>query len=76
MTTFTIGLAVIAMAYTFFARRVNPVFGLIAGLVLITDYVFFAQWQVNADTALTLMIELKQRVIEQRGPRDAGCNGG
>ena len=24
---------------------------------------------MNADTALTLMIELKQRVIEQRGPR-------
>ena len=47
LTTFTVGLGVIAMAYTFFARRVNPVFGLIAGLVLMTDYVFFAQWQVN-----------------------------
>ncbi len=47
ITTFTIGLAVVAMAFTFFARRANPLFALIAALVLMTDYVFFAQWQVN-----------------------------
>ncbi|RMF09324.1 MAG: hypothetical protein D6763_07920, partial [Alphaproteobacteria bacterium] len=47
LTTFTIGLGAVAMAYVFFTRLVSPIFALIAGLVLITDYIFFAQWQVN-----------------------------
>ena len=44
--TFTIGLASIVMAYYFFSRHAQPLFALVACLVLITDYIFFVQWNV------------------------------
>jgi len=44
--TFTIGLASIIMAYYFFSRHAQPLFALVACLVLITDYIFFVQWNV------------------------------
>jgi hypothetical protein len=47
ITTFTIGLLALFFAYHFFARLVTPLFGLVTCLLLMTDYVMFAQWQVN-----------------------------
>ena len=44
--TFMIGLASIVMAYYFFSRHAQPLFALLACLVLITDYIFFVQWNV------------------------------
>lgn len=46
VTTFTVGLLSTVFAYAFFTRLVNPLFGLLACLVLITDYILVAQWQV------------------------------
>ena len=46
ITTFTVGLAAILIAFTFISRIANPRFALILCLVLISDYVFFSQWQV------------------------------
>jgi hypothetical protein len=46
ITTFTIGVAAVFLAYHFFARIANPRFALICCLLLITDYVLVAQWQV------------------------------
>ena len=47
ITTFTVGLASLLLAQTFFRRVGNDVFATIATLLLITDYLLFAQWQVN-----------------------------
>jgi hypothetical protein len=47
VTTFTIGLITILFAYHFFARLVTPLFGLCTCLLLMSDYVMFAQWHVN-----------------------------
>jgi hypothetical protein len=47
-TTLTIGLATIVLAFLYFAEAVNPVFGGICCLVLISDYLLFGQWQVNS----------------------------
>jgi hypothetical protein len=46
VTTFTVGLAAIVLAYRFFTSVVTPLFGLLACIVLITDYVLISQWQV------------------------------
>ena len=46
VTTFTVGLAAIVLAYRFFASAMTPLFGLLACLVLITDYVLVSQWHV------------------------------
>ena len=46
VTTFTIGAAAIFMAYHFFCKIANPLFALVCCLLLITDYVLVAQWQV------------------------------
>jgi hypothetical protein len=46
VTTFTVGLATIFIAYSFFSRIFNRNFAMIFVLVLITDYILFAQWQV------------------------------
>jgi hypothetical protein len=46
VTTFTVGLAAIMLAYRFFASVMTPLFGFLACLVLITDYVLVSQWQV------------------------------
>jgi hypothetical protein len=46
ITTFTIGLAAILIAFAFISRIANSCFALIFCLVLISDYVFFSQWQV------------------------------
>jgi hypothetical protein len=46
VTTFTVGLAAICLAFAFFSTIANPVFALLICLVYLTDYVFFSQWQV------------------------------
>lgn len=46
VTTFTVGLAAIFFAYRFFSKIANPLFALVCGLVLISDYVLVGQWQV------------------------------
>jgi hypothetical protein len=47
VTTLTIGVASILMAYTFFRRLAGDLFATVALLVFVTDYIMFAQWQVN-----------------------------
>lgn len=47
LTTFTIGLAALGLAYRFASRYGGARFGVIATLVLLSDYLLFAQWQVN-----------------------------
>lgn len=47
ITTFTIGLASILMAYCFFKRQAGTIFAICATFLLMTDYLLFAQWQVN-----------------------------
>lgn len=46
ITTFTVGLAAILLAFVFLSRISNNLFALIACLTLVTDYIFFSQWQV------------------------------
>jgi hypothetical protein len=46
ITTFTVGVAAIFMAYHFFSKIANPLCALVFCLLLITDYVLVAQWQV------------------------------
>jgi hypothetical protein len=46
ITTFTIGLGSILLGFGFFRRLVDPLFALIASLLLMTNYVQFTQWQV------------------------------
>jgi hypothetical protein len=48
ITTFTVGLATVLLIALFFTRLVTPGFGILAALVFLTDYVLFAQWQVNS----------------------------
>jgi hypothetical protein len=47
ITTMTIGIASVLMGYFFFRRLAGALFATIAVLVLMTDYLMFAQWQVN-----------------------------
>lgn len=47
LTTFTVGLAAIGLAFRFGQRLGGPWLGALACLLLMTDYVLFAQWQVN-----------------------------
>jgi hypothetical protein len=47
LTTMTIGIASVLMAYCFFRRLAGPLFATIAILLLMTDYLMFAQWQMN-----------------------------
>jgi hypothetical protein len=46
VTTLTVGTAAIFFAYHFFGKLAGPRFALLACLFLMTDYLFFAQWQV------------------------------
>jgi len=46
ITTFSIGLGTILLAYLFFAQISSPLIALVACLVFMTDYLLFAQWQV------------------------------
>ncbi len=47
LTTFTIGLAAIWLAYRFLCTLGPPLFAVLGCLVLITDYGLFGQWQVD-----------------------------
>src|SRR5712692_2070930 len=47
ITTMTIGTASVLMGYMFFRRVGGRLFATIAILLLMTDYLMFAQWQVN-----------------------------
>jgi hypothetical protein len=47
LTTMTIGIASVLMIYYFFRRVAGALFATIAVLFLISDYLMFAQWQVN-----------------------------
>lgn len=44
ITTFTVGLAGVLLAYHFFARAIGPLFAFVFGAFLITDYVMVTQW--------------------------------
>ena len=46
VTTFTVGVAALVLAYLFFERLATAGFAFTACAVLMTDYVLFAQWQV------------------------------
>lgn len=46
VTTFSVGVMAIYMAYHFFSKIANPLFALVCCMLLITDYVLVAQWQV------------------------------
>lgn len=46
VTTFTVGVVAVFMAYHFFSKIANPLCALVFCLLLITDYVLVAQWQV------------------------------
>jgi hypothetical protein len=46
VTTFTVGLAGVVLAYVFFTRIVDPLFAILFCLLLMTDYVLVAQWQM------------------------------
>ncbi len=47
VTTLTIGVASVLMAYTFFRHLAGALFATVVMLVFVTDYLMFAQWQVN-----------------------------
>jgi hypothetical protein len=47
ITAMTIGTASILMGYTFFRRVAGSLFATVTMLLLMTDYLMFAQWQVN-----------------------------
>ena len=47
VATFTVGLAALWLAFRFFARLANPAFAALTCLLLMTDYLFFMQWQVG-----------------------------
>lgn len=47
ITTFTVGLAGLWFAFCFLSRVGNPLFATLTCLVMMTDYLFFAQWQVS-----------------------------
>jgi hypothetical protein len=47
VTTFTVGLVVVLLAYHVFARLAGPVLAFVVCLVLLSDYIHVAQWQVN-----------------------------
>lgn len=47
LTTFSIGLSAFWFAFAYLARRTNPVFALLACLVLLADYLLVMQWHVN-----------------------------
>lgn len=47
ITTFTVGLAGIYFAFRFLAGLANPRFAAVACLVMMTNYLLFAQWQVS-----------------------------
>jgi hypothetical protein len=46
VTTFTIGLLSVYFAFHFFTKITNSIFALLTCLIMITDYVLIAQWQV------------------------------
>jgi hypothetical protein len=47
ITTFSVGLAGIWLAFRFLSRLGNPLFATLACLVMMTNYLLFAQWQVS-----------------------------
>lgn len=47
ITTFTVGLAGIYLAFRFLSRLGNPLYAALACLVMMTNYLLFAQWQVS-----------------------------
>jgi hypothetical protein len=47
ITTFTIGLLSVWLIYNYFRTVTNRGFALVATSVFLTDYILFAQWQVN-----------------------------
>lgn len=47
VTTFTVGLAALYFAFRFLSRLGNPLYAALTCLVLMTDYLFFTQWQVG-----------------------------
>src|SRR5207253_11153121 len=48
IATFTVGAAGLFLVYAYFTRLAGARFATITGLVFLSDYLFFAQWQVNS----------------------------
>jgi hypothetical protein len=46
VSTFTVGLAAVLLAYVFFSRAADPLLATVFCLILMTDYVLVGQWQV------------------------------
>jgi hypothetical protein len=46
VTTFTVGLAGVVLAYVFFTRIADPLLAVLFCLILMTDYILVGQWQV------------------------------
>jgi hypothetical protein len=46
VTTLTVGFATMLLAYRFFSRCAGPLLAFIVSTVLISDYIFYAQWNV------------------------------
>lgn len=51
VSTFTVGLAGIVFGFVFFCRTSGPLFALTVSVLLMTDYLLFAQWQVQTSRA-------------------------
>ncbi len=47
ITTFTVGIASVSFGFLFFRRLAGELFATIAMALLMTDYLLFAQWQVD-----------------------------
>ncbi len=47
VTTFTVGLAALWLAFRFLSRLGNPLYAALTCGLLMTDYLFFTQWQVG-----------------------------
>lgn len=47
ITTFTVGLVAILLAFRFFAELVRPGYAAVACVVMMSNYLLFAQWQVS-----------------------------
>lgn len=47
ISTFTVGLAAILLAFRFLAELTRPAFATVACVVMMTNYLLFAQWQVS-----------------------------
>lgn len=65
-TTFTVGVLGIWLAFVFFGRLVSPLFAVLYCLLLMTDYVMQAQWQVNTWRVWHLLLFFSSLLCTER----------